>query len=359
MKIAIAGLGRMGRVHALNAVELARRTGKCEVVALVDGNPDRLRQVADECACNAQLFASVEELAASGICQATFVVTPTDRHREHATTLLRAGHRVLIEKPLTGTLEADIEFSAELDCNYPSGVMIAFQRRFDPALMYARELVGQGLIGRVFKIYSALEDSGPAPNGYESGGILPDMSIHNVDEILWLTGRMPVAALGVGSLVYSHRLTTCVEDADDAVLHMWFDNEVIAQVQVSRNHVAGYRVESVIYGENGHIEVGHFAQKPEEITVTAFGRRFSRDPLAHRVFEGGPDTGNLPEFLPRFRHAYSAELEAFVDCCASGAQFPVTHRDGLRAQRVISAAMSKMLTAADAAPVGAEAADSR
>jgi predicted dehydrogenase len=56
-----------------------------------------------------------------------------------------------------------------------------------------------GAIGRVFKIYSALEDSNPAPNGYKSGGILPDMSVHNVDEILWLTGRTPRAALAIGS----------------------------------------------------------------------------------------------------------------------------------------------------------------
>jgi predicted dehydrogenase len=49
-----------------------------------------------------------------------------------------------------------------------------------------------GVIGRVFKIYSALEDSNPAPDGYQSGGILPDMSVHNVDELLWLTGGLLV-----------------------------------------------------------------------------------------------------------------------------------------------------------------------
>jgi len=37
------------------------------------------------------------------------------------------------------------------------------------------------------------------------------MSIHNVDEILWLTGQMPQAALAIGSNIYSHALTTCKE----------------------------------------------------------------------------------------------------------------------------------------------------
>ena len=107
--------------------------------------------------------------------------------------------------------------------------MLAFQRRFDGPLQYAKELMDSGAIGRVFKIFSALEDSNPAPNGYKSGGILPDMSVHNVDEILWLTRRMPTEALAIGSRVYSHALTTCQEDFDDALLYLWFADDLLAQ----------------------------------------------------------------------------------------------------------------------------------
>lgn len=348
LKIAIAGLGRMGLVHAQNASALAR-LGMCQVAALVDSDPGRVQRAAHACEGSPQLFASVEELAESRVCDATFVVTPTEHHRKHATMLLRAGHRVLLEKPLTGTMAGDRDFAAELDREHPSDVMIAFQRRFDPALQYARELVTEGSIGRVFKIYSSLEDSGPPPDGYQSDGILPDMSIHNVDEILWLTGQMPAAALAVGSRVYSHRLSTCNEDFDDAMLHMWFADELIAQVQVSRNHVSGYRVETVIYGETGQIQIGRFSQRPEEIAVLVYGRRLSSEPISERVFPGEPDRADAPEFLARFRQAYVAELAAFIECCAAGRPFPVTHRDALRAQTVISAGMSKTLTMAEAA----------
>ena len=41
----------------------------------------------------------------------------------------------------------------------------------------------------------------------------------------------------------------------------------MAQVQVSRNHVSGYRVETVIFGQEGQIQVGHFHQKPFEIVI--------------------------------------------------------------------------------------------
>jgi predicted dehydrogenase len=135
------------------------------------------------------------------------------------------------------------------------------------------------------------------------------------------------------------------------MLQMWFTDELIAQVQVSRNHVSGYRVESIVYGEDGQIQIGRFSARPDEIVVQAYGRRLTQQPIAERVFPGEADCADAPEFLARFRAAYTAELAAFIECCAAGAPFPVTHRDALRAQTVIAAGMERALTAADAAPV--------
>ncbi len=343
LKLALVGFGRMGAIHALHARELARE-GRCTLAALVDANPERARRFAAENGCDAPVFTSVPELAAANVCQASVIVTPTENHQEHAATLIAAGHRVLLEKPLTGTLEADRLFAAQLDREHPHGLMLAFQRRFDPPLQYARQLMDSGAIGRVFKIYSALEDSNPAPDGYKSGGILPDMSVHNVDEILWLTGRTPRAALVIGTRVYTHRLTTCEEDFDDALLYLWFDGEMVAQVQVSRNHVSGYRVETVIFGEEGQIHVGRFDQKPFEIVVEAYGRRGRSEPIAFRTFTMRQYGRPLPEFIDRFGPAYKAEMSAFIECCQAGLPFPTTHADGLRAQEVIAAGMGAVIT---------------
>ena len=339
LKIAVAGLGRMGTVHALHLHELARDTQACELAGLADIDTARARRLSDELGLQIPIFPSIEALANAGVCEATVVVTPTENHREHAARLIAAGHRVLLEKPLTGTLEADREFAAELDREHPRSVMLAFQRRYDEPLVYAKQLMERGAIGRVFKIYSALEDSNPAPNGYQSGGILPDMSVHNVDEILWLTGRMPSRALAIGARIYSHAHTTCVEDFDDALLYLWFEKDLVAQVQVSRNHVSGYRVETRIFGEDGQIQIGRFEQKPFEIAVEAYGRRGSNDPLASKRFLARDYGRPLPEFVDRFGAAYKAEAAAFIECCRTGSDFPTSHRDGLRAQEVISAGM--------------------
>jgi myo-inositol 2-dehydrogenase / D-chiro-inositol 1-dehydrogenase len=343
LKVAVAGVGRMGRIHALHVSELARDTQTCELTALADLEIERARQIAAELGHELPIFASVGELAKAGICDAAIIVTPTDSHREHSATMIAAGYRVLLEKPLTGTLQGDREFAAELDRDHPDALMLAFQRRFDEPLRFAKQLIEDGAIGRVFKIFSALEDSNPAPNGYRSGGILPDMSVHNVDEILWLTGRTPSKALAIGSRIYSHALTTSEEDFDDALLYLWFDQDLLAQIQVSRNHVSGYRVETIVFGDEGQIQVGHFAQNPFEVVVEAYGRRGQTDVTAQRRFSMRDYGRPLPEFVDRFGPAYKAELAAFIECCRTGQPFPTTHRDGLHAQEAISAGMRAMI----------------
>jgi predicted dehydrogenase len=354
IKLAVAGLGRMGVVHALHVHELARDTKTCELVAVADLDPNRAQAFLTDVGSSVPAFGSVDELAKARICDAVVLVTPTNNHREHAATLVKSGHRVMVEKPLTGTLEGDREFAAELDAKYPNALMLAFQRRFDAPLMYAKELVDSGIIGKVFKVYSALEDSNPAPNGYASGGILPDMSVHNVDEILWLTGRMPTHALSIGSRVYSHKLTTCDEDFDDASLYMWFGDDLLAQVQVTRNHVSGYRVETILFGEKGQVHIGHFDGKLFEVTVEAYGKRGQEEPLAKKSFTARNYGKPLPEFVDRFGAAYKLELQTFIQCCAEDQPFPSTHRDGLRAQEVISAGMKAVFGKEQAAVVGAK-----
>lgn len=342
----------MGWVHAQHLAELGRETGACRLCAVVDSDAAKLARFATELGYTGPVFTSLDAYIAANLCRATMVVAPTELHQAHTMALVKAGHRVLLEKPLTGTLEGDIACCAELDRDFPNAVMLAFQRRFDAALSYGRDLMRQGAIGRVFKIYSALEDSGPPPDGYQSPGILPDMSVHNVDEIMWLTGRQPDRALALGAVLHNKHIASCKEDFDDAMMYLWFGEEMLGQVQVTRNHVSGYRVETAIYGDQGQIQIGRFYQNPAEIVVEAYGRRGRSEPLARKTFPGGKASPGAPEFVERFGPAYKAEAAAFIDCCLSNATFPSTHRDGLRAQEVIAAAMRSVSTRASAAPVG-------
>ena len=349
-KLAVVGLGRIGVVHARHVQQLAA-TGVCRLVALVDCDRPRADTLAAELQTESdsiRTFASIEELVASGISNAAVVSTPTDQHRQHAEALIAAGHRILLEKPLTDSLDSDREFVSTLNKTAPNALMLAFQRRFDRPLVRAKQLLDEGAIGRPFKLVSVMEDSRPVPPGYRSGGLLQDMSVHNVDEALWLTGQTPTAALATGARLYSHRLSTANEDFDDGSLQIWFGPEMMAQIHVSRNHVPGYRVETWIFGEEGNIHVGHFEQKGE-VVVEAYGRE---QRLARDVFLLADYGRDCPEFVARFGQAYRDELASFVERCRSGEPFAVNQNDGLRAMEVIDAGLRSLMTRDEASRIG-------
>jgi myo-inositol 2-dehydrogenase/D-chiro-inositol 1-dehydrogenase len=355
MQLAVVGLGRIGQLHALHAQEVSKESGHCVLRAVVDVDTKRAHETAlrlsETQKTPVMAFSSVAEMVAAGGVEGSIVCTPTDSHRADATALVEAGQRILLEKPLTGTLDGDREFAAWLDAHYPHAVMLAFQRRFDEPLRYAKQLLESGAIGRCFKIVSILEDSNPAPDGYVSGGILPDMSVHNVDEILWLTGKTPRSAVALGNSLYSRKLSRAVEDFDDAFLYLWFEQDLAAQISVSRNHVSGYRVETWIYGESGQIHIGRFEQRHTEVVVEAYGRRNHIEPIAFKKFVMRNYGSTLPEFVDRFGEAYKAEVTAFVEQCVMGKPFEVTHRDGVRAMEAIDAGMRALITTEQSAPV--------
>lgn len=351
IRVAVVGLGRMGMIHALHIHELAQESGLCRLAAVSTLDKQAVDKFHALIDASVPVFNSIDALVNSGIFDVAVIATNTDSHREHSLMMIRAGKRVFQEKPLTGTLQGDREYAALLEREYPHSLMLGFQKRFDAPLLYAKHLIDEGAIGRIFKIYTALEDSCPAPNGFSSPGILPDMAVHNVDEIVWLSGRKPVSALAIGSRIFSHRLTTCKEDFDDALMLLVFGNELIGQLQVTRNHVSGYRGETIIYGEKGQIHIGRFNQKLLEVIVEAYGTRDAKQPIALKTFEMRRYNEPLPEFIDRFGAAYKEELRTFLACCRSNQPFPVTHRDGLCAQEIISGAMKGSIRKEDMAKI--------
>jgi predicted dehydrogenase len=341
----------MGMIHALHIHELARESDLCRLTCVSATDQKSADAFHSLSGIATPFFDNIEALAKSGLCDVAIIATNTPLHREHALMMIQAGHRVFLEKPLTGTLQGDREFAALLERDHPQALMLGFQRRFDAPLLYARQLIDQGAIGRIFKIYSALEDSSPAPNGFFSPGILADMAVHNVDEIVWFTGRKPKSALAIGSRIFNHRHTTCQEDFDDALMLLDFGDELIGQLQVTRNHVSGYRGETLIFGERGQIHIGRFNQKLLEVIVEAYGTREAQQPIANKTFSMRRYEQPLPEFINRFGEAYKEELRTFLECCRSGKAFPITHRDGQLAQEIVAGAMSAVIQKEDMATI--------
>ncbi|MEM7312323.1 MAG: Gfo/Idh/MocA family oxidoreductase [Planctomycetota bacterium] len=336
LRIAVIGYGRIGRFHSQHVMELADIDDSCELVAIVEPDDRRLQTAPNDIAT----FSSVPELLEAGIADACVICSATHTHQSVAEELVQSGLRVMMEKPMTDTLESDRQFTEQLNADWPNSVMLAFQRRYDPPLQFARELLQQKRLGEPFKIISILEDSAPPPDGYESPGLLIDMSVHNIDEIIWLLGSTPTGVVSVGSRVYNHKISTVEEDYDDATIHLQFDRDLTGRIEVSRLHVPGYHVETVVYCEQGVIRVGSFQPDPllVHVDVLKRGELVERREFRMRDYRSTFPDLKIPEFIERFGAAYQSELADFIEKCRTGKPFAVDQNDGLRAGQIAAAA---------------------
>ena len=342
LRIGVIGHGRIGRFHAQHVRELAIEQQNCSLVAIAEPSSDRVTKGLED----VQLFHDVDALIAANVIDAAVVCSSTHTHQSVAEKLIGAGYRVLMEKPMTDRIESDRAFTSQLNQHSPNSLMLAFQRRFDAPLQYARSMLQENRIGRIFKIISILEDSAPPPDGYESPGLLIDMSVHNIDEVLWLTGATPTSVASVGSRVHNHRISSVIEDFDYASMHLEFEEDLLARIDVSRLHVPGYHVETIIYGAEGMIRVGTFQCDPRSVIVETLGRGTAINRREFRMREYAADTPTtaIPEFIHRFGPAYKAELAEFIGKCHASEPFPVDQNDGLRAGEIASAATKAVRT---------------
>ncbi len=341
LPIAIIGFGRIGEVHARNCLALAASGAPVTLTAIVEPREERreaaARALSEQQGAPVRSFPSVHQLLDEMTISGAIVGSTTASHYSNAKALVESGCRVLLEKPLTDSPAGDREFTHFLNAHHPEALMLAFQRRFDAPLRWAKSMIDRGEIGRPFKFVSILEDSKLMPAGYQTPGLLRDMSIHNVDELLWLSGQKASHVRYTGSRIYSQARTEVHEDFDDALLQFQLGPDAIGQIQVSRNHVAGYRCETWIYGEDGMVHVGEFHQDATEVIGEAFGR----DGLLDRQCFALPvAAAEAPEFVARFAPAYAEELAVFVEHLRQKTAFPVDQNDGLRATDLLESAQA-------------------
>ena len=348
LRVAVVGVGRIGRYHARHVMELAEERPEVSLTAVSDTFDDTAERVAAELGGGVRGFRSTAELVASGLADVAIVASRSEHHDADIRTLVGGGMRVLAEKPVTHSVETARALLTWLAEHGPDTVMLAFMRRYDAPLVRLKAFVDAGSIGTIHKVVSVLEDPGPPPDGYSSPGILMDMAVHNADEVLWLTGLRPDRVSAFGNRIYGHTISNVKEDFDDAFFQLRYPKRLVAQVWVSRNHVAGYRNETWVYGDRGFAHVGGFTGTEDEVLFEAF------DPtgrVASERFELRDYGADAPVFMQRFGLAYRAEVAAFLDRCLAATAFDVTAGDGWAALEVTAAATAALSDGAGDSPV--------
>ena len=142
----------------------------------------------------AGFFGSYQAAAADPRVQAMYLCTPHHLHLEHALLATRAGKHVLVEKPISRTLQEGREMISQAQRAGVS-LMVAENYRYMAAVRRAKEIIESGTLGDL-RLVQLQEEAHFQPQRWRNdpqlngGGTFIDGGIHKVDILLYL-GGMP------------------------------------------------------------------------------------------------------------------------------------------------------------------------
>ena len=329
----VYGLGRIGKVHAAIVKEQGH-----QIVAIGDDVQAAVVAAQNELdAGSVNTFNDPSEMIRSmaGELDAVIIASHTKDHAQHALPFVQAHIPIYLEKPLTDNLGEAFRFVEAIGRDRHQ-IQIGLQRRYDPALLYTKELLKSGLIGEIREIRCILRDQLPPPPTYSSRGLIIDMGIHVADEAIFFLEEFPneVWASVHHTKAYDSPID---EGGDTAFVTFTTPSNVLGRLDLSRTHSSGYNNETYLIGTKGTIHTGRFAGYPGPVHVEVWQQNGTKHPDS-TTFEMTYLTGDYPEFLPRFDIAYRHAHQQFRQAIENGIAFAVTQNEVLDAQVFVEGA---------------------
>lgn len=255
--IAIIGLGSIGRRH-LRILKEIKPEINITVVRTGKGNDCPEEQLADK------VIFSIDEAIKYG-CQAAIISSPATKHIEQATILAKAGVHLLIEKPLSSSIDGINNLIHTVEKNKIIG-LIGYVLRYDPAAIKFKEYIDSGFIGKILHINvscgSFLPDWRPGQNYKNTvsassklgGGVLLELS-HELDYMRWFFDEMSYV---YAYLSNSGTLDINVEESADLIFVSGEGYPISVHLDFNRKHP---KRECVAQGTNGELIWNAIEQK--------------------------------------------------------------------------------------------------
>ncbi len=320
VQVGVIGLGLRGTMYAraLGYIPGAK------LVAVCEADPVRRQRGATDFGVPA--YPTADELCSLPGLQAVIVATPDTLHRHAVEAAAQAGLAILVEKPLATTLE---DAEAMMTVVRRTGVLcqVAFENRWNPPYLAAKEAIERGDVGTVLSLNSRINDRIDVPLGMLSWGATSSpgwfLLSHTVDMARWLSGQEPIRvyAQGQKTVLVSHGLDTY--DTLQAIVT--FDRGLSAVFEASwilpKTLPMIVDVKYEVIGSDGALYIDWHDQGLHHVTQAGYQHPI----VANRDVYGRP-TG-MPIWM----------LDSFISTVTGGTTPLATIGDGLSAARVVDA----------------------
>lgn len=336
LKVGVIGVGSISHNH----IKPYLNNEKVELVALCDINEQRLTEKGKKYGVT-ELYTDYKELLKNEEIDAVSICTWNNTHAEISIAALEAGKNVLVEKPLSMTVE---EALAVEETVKKTGklLQVGFVRRHGDNTNILKQFIDQGDLGEIYYAKASCLRRLGNPGGWFSdktksgGGPLIDLGVHMIDICWYMMGRpRPVSVSGntysqLGNRSHIENLSFYKAADYDPTLN---DVEDLAN--------------ALIRFENGaslYVDVSFTLQaKQDELFVKLFGDKGGAEiePELAIVTEKNNTILNVAPQIDKlsfdFERSFANEINHFVECCLNGEESIAPVSDGVQVMKMLNA----------------------
>jgi len=308
IKVGVIGVGHLGRHHARIFSELE----DCELYAVVDTDSKQAQEIAAEYRTRA--MTDYNDLI--GKVEAVSIAVPTVLHYQIAKDMLSQGIDVLVEKPMTSTLQHAREL-IDLADHQKAILQVGHLERFNGAVLALEKYINDPRFIESHRIAPFVE------RGVDVDVVL-DLMIHDIDIILSLVKSKAKRIEAVGVPVISSKI-------DIANARLEFENGCLANVTASRVSLKKER-KIRLFQRNAYFSLDYADSQLYSCTI-------KKDAGENKPYPFHVVRNDIPvqEIEP-----LKAELEAFVHSCYTRKKPVVSGEEGHEALAVAFKILEKI-----------------
>jgi predicted dehydrogenase len=291
IRVGVIGVGYLGQFHA----EKYAAIHEAELVGLMDTDQVRASKIAG----TLKTQAVTDPAYLIGKVDAVSIVTPTILHHRFAKQFLEQGIHILLEKPITETIEQADEL-IDLAARKNVVLQVGHIERFNPAVTAITSLLGTPR-------YINADRAAPFTVRCTDVNVVLDLMIHDLDIVMDLAGSAlkEVSAAGISMIT---------REIDMASARLVFHNGCVADITASRVS----------------------DEKKRLLRVFDDNAIYTADYQTQKASVSRKQPGSVPQLLVQDisrdrRDTLGDEIRAFVQCVKSGVRPLVSGIEGRRA----------------------------
>lgn len=327
MKVAVVGYGYWGP----NLVRNFSWLDGIDVKYVCDLDPKRLQKVVSLFPNVAITTTDYQQVLNDPEVEAVAIATPVNSHYALSAAALKADKHVLIEKPMTDSVEDAIQLN-DLAQSRNRILMVDHTFLYTGAVRKIKELVASGQIGEIYYFDSVRVNLGLFQNDVN---VIWDLAPHDLSILHYIVDKKPVSVSAVGVSHVKNGLENI------AYLTVFYQDTTFAHFHM--NWLSPIKVRQILIGGSEKMIVYNDMENTEKIKVYDSGvvtKPGNKDELYNTLVQYR--TGDM--FAPKLdqSEALRTECQHFVECIRQGTQ-PISNGEfGLQIVKMLAAAQSSI-----------------